>query len=245
MRKIIVILFTLALVGCVGSLKAQKEAVKPSDYKEAREKALATLEPVAQKEAVVQQISAAVGEVSEPVQKAEASEFETFVIYKDKGSRENHFIPSGWMGDYSDIKLNDGYAENPHSGKTCLKIEYLTLASKGSRWAGIYWQYPQNNWGNVDRSYNLTGAGKLTFWAKGEKGNEHIQEFKVGGISGEYPDSNSSSIGPVTLTIEWQQYEIDLSGKDLSHVIGGFAWATNLDGNPEGAVFYIDDIQFE
>jgi len=149
------------------------------------------------------------------------------------------------MGDYLDIRLNDGYTESPHSGKTCVKIEYLPLASKGSRWAGVYWQYPQNNWGNIDKGYDLTGASRLIFWAKGEKGSERIQEFKIGGISGEYSDSDSASIGPIALTAEWQQYEIDLSGKDLSHLIGGFAWATNLDVNPEGAVFYLDDIRFE
>ncbi len=30
-----------------------------------------------------------------------------FVVYTDKNARDNHYIPSGWMGDYGDIKLND------------------------------------------------------------------------------------------------------------------------------------------
>ena len=171
--------------------------------------------------------------------------FKTFVVYSDKNSMLNHFIPSGWMGDYSDIKFNDNWSENPHSGATCIKIEYLPKATNGARWAGIYWQYPQNNWGSVDKSYGLTGAKKLTFWARGEKGNESIQELKMGGISGEYPDSDSASIGPVVLTTDWKKYEIDLGGKDLAHIIGGFCWATNIDVNPEGAVFYLDDIQYE
>ena len=47
------------------------------------------------------------------------------------------------------------------------------------------------------------------------------------------------------LTQEWKQYEIDLSGKDLSYISGGFCWATNLDVNPDGVVFYLDDIKYE
>jgi hypothetical protein len=70
-------------------------------------------------------------------------------------------------------------------------------------------------------------------------------EFKVGGIMGEYSDSDMASIGPVILTKEWKQYTIDLRGKDMSYIIGGFCWATNIDVNPEGAVFYLDEIRYE
>ena len=67
----------------------------------------------------------------------------------------------------------------------------------------------------------------------------------MGGITGEYPDSDSAGIGPVVLTTEWQQFTIDLQGKDLSSIIGGFCWASNIDVNPDGMVFYLDDIQYE
>ena len=52
-------------------------------------------------------------------------------------------------------------------------------------------------------------------------------------------------IGPVVLDKEWKQYTIDLKGKDLSYIIGGFAWATNLDVDPDGCVFYLDEIKYE
>ncbi len=168
-----------------------------------------------------------------------------FIVYVDKGSVKNHFIPSGWMGDYGDIKYDSASSDKPHSGTSCLKITYGNKASQGARWAGMYWQYPANNWGNMDTSYNLSKATKLTFWARGDKGGERIEEFKMGGITGEYPDSDSAGIGPVVLTTEWQQYSIDLQGKDLSSIIGGFCWASNIDVNPDGMVFYLDDIQYE
>ena len=54
-----------------------------------------------------------------------------------------------------------------------------------------------------------------------------------------------AGIGPVVLTTDWQQFTIDLEGKDLSSISGGFCWATNLDVNPDGATFYLDDIRYE
>ncbi|MFH1691542.1 MAG: hypothetical protein ABIC68_03090 [Candidatus Omnitrophota bacterium] len=168
-----------------------------------------------------------------------------FYVYADKGSISNHFIPSGWMGDYSDIKLDVGCAQDPYFGKTCTKIVYANKASNGARWAGVYWQHPPNNWGGVDAGFDLSKATKLTFWARGEKGGERIEEFKVGGIMGEYSDSDTGGIGPVILDKEWKQYTIDLQGKDMSYIIGGFAWATNLDVNPDGATFYLDEIKYE
>lgn len=171
--------------------------------------------------------------------------FKPFPIYTDAKSPDNHYAPSGWMGDYGDIKIDPAYMDDAHAGTTSFKISYTNKASQGARWAGIYWQNPPNNWGNRPGGFDLTGATKLTFWARGEKGGERIEEFKIGGLTGEYADSDVAGIGPVVLTAEWQQYTIDLSGKDLSSISGGFCWATNLDVNPDGATFYLDDIRFE
>jgi len=168
-----------------------------------------------------------------------------FYVYADSRSVNNHFIPSGWMGDYGDIKYDGVCKEDPYLGDACIKIVYTGQGTQGARWAGIYWQNPANNWGTIDGGFDLSKATKLTFWAKGAKGAERIEEFKLGGIMGEYSDSDSASIGPVILNKEWTQYTIDLKGKDMSYVIGGFCWATNVDVNPEGATFYLDEIKFE
>jgi hypothetical protein len=171
--------------------------------------------------------------------------FKTFSVYSDASAPDNHFVPSGWMGDYGDIKMNEKYLTLPHGGSTSIQIVYGNAATQGARWAGIYWQNPPNNWGTRPGGYDLTGAKKLTFWVRGEKGGERLEEVKIGGITGEYADSDVAGIGPIVLTTEWQQFTIDLEGKDLSSISGGFCWATNLDVNPEGATFYFDDIKYE
>jgi hypothetical protein len=184
---------------------------------------------------------------ADPTMKPETKKQESmpFYVYADSTSVANHFIPSGWMGDYGDIKYDGSSKEDPYLGTTCIKIVYSGQGSQGARWAGIFWQNPANNWGTMDKGFDLSKATKLTFWARGAKGGERIEEFKVGGIMGEYSDSDSTSISPVILTPEWTQYTIDLKGKDLSYIIGGFCWATNVDVNPTGATFYLDEIKYE
>lgn len=172
--------------------------------------------------------------------------FTPFPIYTNVGSRDNHYIPSGFMPDGQCLTLNDRWTENCHLGSTCLKVVYDVSCSKqGARWAGIFWQNPAHNWGNRKGGFNLTGATKLTFWARGEKGGERIEEFKMGGITGDYPDTDVAFIGPVILTPEWKEYIIDLRGKDLSYISGGFSWSTNTDVNPESCTFYLDDLRYE
>ena len=158
----------------------------------------------------------------------------------------DNFFPSGWMGDWGDITFEGNWTENTHSKPTCIKIDYSASKSQGEGWVGIYWQYPANNWGDNPNGIDLTGATKLTFWAKGEKGGEKA-EFKVGGITGTYPDSIQPSISTdiIVLSNEWNQFTIDLTGKDLSHVIGGFFWTTGKSQNPSGSTIYLEDIIYE
>jgi outer membrane protein OmpA-like peptidoglycan-associated protein len=168
---------------------------------------------------------------------------EFFYVYSSKYPKENHYSPSGIMGDTGDIGLSRGDIPTPSGGKACLRIAYKP---KGAReWAGIYWQNPPNNWGEVEGGYDLGDADKLTFWAKGEKGRERIALFKIGGITGRYNDSDSAFIGPVKLSRKWKQYTISLKGKDVHYISGGFCFTVRRVDNPRGCTFYLDEIRYE
>ena len=67
----------------------------------------------------------------------------------------------------------------------------------------------------------------------------------MGGIRGRYPDSTQVALGPVVLTRRWKQYSVDLRGKDLAAISGGFCWVANTKSNPRGLTFYLDDIRIE
>ncbi len=188
---------------------------------------------------------------------------DVFYIYTERGSRLNHYVPSGWMGDYGDLKMNQGWvksqvgkdkkdakakAEEPKPGEdTCIQVRYTAERKQGAGWAGIYWQHPANNWGDKRGGFDLSPYSKLTFMAKGEQGGEVVDKFFIGGITGqtEEGDSDEASLSPVTLTKDWKKYEISLKGLDMSHIIGGFGFAANADANPNGFVAYIDDIRLE
>lgn len=173
------------------------------------------------------------------------SGFKPFQVYSDIGNKENHYIPYGFMGDIRAISIEQGWQYRPHTGKTCIKITYEP--SKGRiDWSGIYWTEPANNWGDKGFGFNLTGAERISFWVRGEKGGEIINNFIMGGIQGkQYEDSDSRAIGPIELSTEWQQHIIFLDDADLTNIIGGFCFTITKTNNPQGAVFYLDDIIYE
>jgi outer membrane protein OmpA-like peptidoglycan-associated protein len=153
------------------------------------------------------------------------------------------------MGDGDSLKLFSAYDSAPlangNAGRTSYKITYSAKGNEG--WAGIYWLTPANNWGTMKGAgFDFSGATRVTFWIRGDQGGELISEIVIGGIaSGTYPDSDRASIGPLRLSTKWQQYAIDLQGKDLRHIIGGFAFALKRADNVNGAKFYLDEIVFE
>lgn len=200
---------------------------------------------------------------AEPQKKGAGAADDVFYIYTERGSRLNHYVPSGWMGDYGDLKMNQGWvksmvgkdkkdskakADSPKPGEdTCIQVRYTAERKQGAGWAGIYWQHPANNWGDKRGGFDLSAYSKLTFMAKGDQGGEVVDKFFIGGITGqtEEGDSDEASLSPVTLTKEWKKYEISLKGLDMSHIIGGFGFAANADANPNGFTAYIDDIRLE
>ena len=151
------------------------------------------------------------------------------------------YSPSGWMGDVTAIRLDPASPERPHSGPTCLRCEFQATAG----WAGVAWQNPPNDWGDLPGGLDLTGAKRLVFWARGERGGETVN-FRFGGIPPQrpFPDSANGSLDGVKLTREWRRYELPVAaGLDLSRVKTGFSWSLPSPGAP--VVFYLDDIRWE
>jgi len=156
---------------------------------------------------------------------------------------DNYPMPwsySGWMGNYKALTVDPESTDSPHSGETCLKISY----GGPFDWVGVVWQHPANDWGDKPGGYNLTGATKLTFWAKGEMGGELI-DFGLGilGSDKEYYDTAIVDLKGIKLKANWKKYTIKLKGKDLSRIKTPFLWT--LAGARDNITFYLDDIRFE
>ena len=162
------------------------------------------------------------------------------VLYDEAGREKLPFAPSGWMGNTKAVKVVEDCSDNPHAGQTCLKVDYLAAKD----WAGVVWQSPAGDWGDRAGGWNLTGATRLTFWARGAQGGEVVNfEFGLLGDGKRYRDSGRGKLEKVALTSEWKEYTLDLKGQDLSRIKTGFAWTLAADGKP--VTFYLDDIQFE
>lgn len=159
-----------------------------------------------------------------------------FVILGAKGQP---YIPSGYMGNTTAIHMDEACTDNPHTGKTCLKVDY----TQNDNWGGVAWQSPANDWGNAPGGFNVSAATQLTFWARGAKGGEKVK-FGVGmiGLEKKYHDSCKADM-EVTLTNTWKQYSLDLKDRDLTCIKSGFFWSLGGQGAP--VTFYLSEIRYE
>ncbi len=163
------------------------------------------------------------------------------VVYSDFDAEgETPFIASGWMGATEAIEMDDAWRENVQSGSSCIKVSF----NEPKGWGGVVWQNPANNWGDDEGGVDLSGAQKLSFWARGENGGE-VVEFKMGLIAKNKPfyDTGKASLGKVKLTKEWKQYTLPLTGKDLGRIVTGFCWV--VAGRKDPTTFYLDNIVYE
>ncbi len=160
-------------------------------------------------------------------------------IYSEDTAPET-YIPAGWMGDAKAIKIDLAFQEKPQSGKTCMRCEFDAQTG----WGGVVWQSPAGDWGDKNGGYDLSGAKKLTFWARGDQGGE-VVSFLFGTLAKpkKFYDTGKGSLDKVTLTREWKQYELPVAGQDLSRIKTGFVWTFASTG--QSVVFYLDNIRWE
>jgi hypothetical protein len=172
---------------------------------------------------------------------------DSFYIYQDDNSGYiNHYIPAMWFNGSSNMKYDQKCIVSPQSGETCIKVEWDGQKGKDSCfWNGIMWQAVEDD---VNKGYNLTGASKLSFWARSAEPGLEIK-FLVG-IDKIDPFEQifyGENDGWASLDTIWKEYTIDLTGKDLSRVAGGFGFTFDAKHTPssKGCKFYLDNIRFD
>jgi hypothetical protein len=165
-------------------------------------------------------------------------------------SLDSQYHPSGWMGDLEPpatgkLDLTTNEVKIDGQSLVGMRLDYKHGA-KG--WGGIYWQYPDSNWGDKP-GFSLVGAKKISFYAKGERGGE-IVEFISGCTTGNpYTDQFRKTTGKVVLSTNWKKYTFDLSNlseKQLSSVVGAFAWVASGGYDKDSRLItYIADLKVE
>lgn len=187
----------------------------------------------------------------------------TFPVYTDVSSPCSHFVAFGKIPSAAaPVAVYGSEESTKHSGAT--SIRFSLTSTDRSQYGGYYLLAgvlprdavaPIPDFGTTPNAgYDLTGATELTFWARGAGGGE-VVDFFVGGVGRNpannepYPDSpypESATVSKITQTLSasWRQYNIPLAGKDLSYVLSGFGWSAAVANNPNGATFFVDDIEF-
>lgn len=155
--------------------------------------------------------------------------------------KESPFVLSGYAGDVNSMRVER--VKDRLTGKVCIRIIYIPERKKRSKgWAGLWWQFPANNWGNNKKGgYDLTDARYLYFSARGGKGGEIIR-VKIGGIKGKYGDSDDISTEYISLQPFWRIYKIELENRDLKNIIGGFAIFFSSVVNSFKTIVYLNEI---
>ena len=161
-----------------------------------------------------------------------------FVLYDEPGDKVA-YVPSGWMGSTESMSLVTNCTNDPKIGSHCIEFNY----SKQDNWGGVVWQSPEGDWGEKPGGYDLTGAKKLTFWARGSAGGEEIK-FGYGllGREKKYYDTAKDEM-TVKLFQNWKQYTFDLSEADLTRIKSGFYLTVAGQGKP--IKVFLDKIVFE
>jgi len=161
-----------------------------------------------------------------------------FTVYAD-GMNGSPYVPSGYMGQTTAISMDEASTDRPRSGATCIKATY----SNPGGWGGVTWQSPVNDWGDKPGGFELTGASKLSFWARGAAGGEKVKiGFGILGRDAKFYDTAKAE-KEFTLTTDWQSFSFDLTDKNMSCIKTGFYWVVAGQGKP--MTFYFDDIVYE
>ncbi len=163
----------------------------------------------------------------------------TFPFYVYDEGEKYPYLPTGYMGDFQNLKVEGDNKEQVHSGEAAMKITYTNSGG----WYGLAFMDPPDDWGDKAGGFNLMGATKLTFWAKATTDNLN-GSFGFGMIGSDKPfyDTGKKS-DKFQLTKEWKKYEIDLKGIDLRCIKTGFIMY--LGGIGEQYSFWLDDVRYE
>jgi hypothetical protein len=150
-------------------------------------------------------------------------------------------LPVGYTN-IGDACTLDGVGRSSANAKGgCWKVTYVPLpkalepgqgsgttkvgGGPGYGWAGVFWQYPLNNWGQVGGGYPIPpGATKVSFWARGKDGGERIRFFTGEGLGtpcSDYVNTTAVEFGvdqglPLASPPAWTNFAVNITGLDYS-----------------------------
>lgn len=162
-----------------------------------------------------------------------------FFIY-DEIDTSGAYAATGFMGEVSPMYIREFLLDPDHPERGAV---FQFSLSAGQPWGGLVWQDPANNWGQWPGGFDLRGADRLVFDARGKRDGT-VVKVGLGLQQAENPYSDSGRIEKAfTLSTSWESYEIDLEGVDLSRIFSGLVVV--LEGGEEEVVVELDRVRYE
>jgi len=188
---------------------------------------------------------------------------------------DDHFIPSGCMGDcVSNVTIDN---DCPVRGSVdaqgeCHHFVFTSPAGNPGAlgWAGVLWQTSEKNWGSLPGRKVDPGATRVQFYVRGKAGGEKLDIVIGGMVAGDAGKSCSSNdacasavceqgactmphhdtldvLDPgLVLSSDFQQVDIPFGTHDYgSEVLSGFGWSAKMPPAATTLEFYIDDVRWE
>jgi len=169
-------------------------------------------------------------------------------VYRDAESKENngHWTNVMPAEGAKMLKLNMAWKTDPNAGATCVRVD---IKWQEPLWCGLAVSSQPDYWGEdvKKEAFDLSGAKKLVFHARGAAGGEYIQVKCA--ITGDKKFGDSAK-GPaesewIKLDKSWKAYEVDLSKTNLKRVVTPFCFVSNKDYNDKDITFFLDDISID
>lgn len=154
---------------------------------------------------------------------------------------DDYYVPSGFMGDGESpggVTVVDNACDGARAGEGMGVCREFTWNRGTVGWAGVYWQYPDSNWGTLPGLPVPSGATEITFYAWGATGGERVK-FITG-----IPDADGFNTETefFDLALTPNQYTLSLSDQTVGEeVTGAFGWVVDTG---DTVSFFVDDIQW-
>jgi|GEM_PF-790652 len=147
---------------------------------------------------------------------------------------DDYYVPSGFMGDGESGGLDASGSCSQRAGDEVGTCHAFAFTPGSNGWAGVWWQYPDGNWGDSDGLVVAPGATAVTFWAWSD-----VDGLAADFFSG-YASDGFEGTESATLTTTPQEITIIIAGGTYTDIAGGFGWSA---ASASPYTIYIDDIE--
>ncbi|MFZ0427274.1 MAG: hypothetical protein WAO20_04085 [Acidobacteriota bacterium] len=150
------------------------------------------------------------------------------------------FVPSRW-GEAETVELSldcrTRVRPDDEDG-TCIKISYHPA---DEFWGAVYWETKKES--GVRKPVRLAAGSRISFWARGETGNERVAFELPGNPSSELLARREAT----RLDSDWKHFELEIGDRAGTPVTGifGVRWDCATGQNPGGLTFYLDDLRID